>query len=689
MARKRFSFPRQSRFPIGPLGICALGLLLLTHPVSAAPFANGADPSWLTQMEASGIKFYDNAGVQEDCLSVLQGKCINAVRLRVWVNPADGWCGQADVVNKAVRAAQLGMRIMIDFHYSDTWADPGHQTKPAAWADYTMAQLTQAVSMHTNAVLTALASAGVTPEWVQVGNETNDGMLWPANTGDPGGRVSVNGFASFAQLINSGYAAVKAVDPGAQVIIHISNGYDNALFEWMFDGLKAAGAHWDVIGMSLYPSTTDWPTLDTECLANMNDMITRYGKPVMVCEVGMDVTQPQASHDFLADIIGKTSSLPGGNGLGVFYWEPECYNNWQGYTLGAFDDTGKPTLAMDAFSAACTPMATPVYTPTQTSTATRTATPTRTVTPAGTPTGTFSPTRTSTATFTGTATHTPTATPTPIFTGTATPSTTPTASATRTFSPAPTATSTPTALSTATATDTPAFTRTATGTPTKTGTPTPGGTPTATASPTDSPTANWTATSNPTSTPSDTRTDTPTSTWTSTPSSTESPTGTKTPTTTDTPTETQTPRSTDTPADTPTTTPTRTKTPAPTATAVPSPTGTPTAAETASATQTPTRTASGTPTPPPGLSPVLYPNPASGGTVTLDPALAGTSEVEVSVFTTAFRKVQEKTYRQVGAGQTVTLELKDRGGTPLTDGLYYLVGATNRGRFLLKFLVLR
>lgn len=190
-------------------------------------------------------------------------------------------------------------------------------------------------------MLSTLAANGITPEWVQVGNETNYGMLWEE------GRAS-KWMANFAALINSGYSAVKAVNNNIKVIVHISNGYDNSLFRWMFDGLKANNANYDIIGMSLYPSTTNWSTLNGQCLTNMNDMVSRYGKPVMVVEVGMDVNLPATCKAFLTDIIIKVNSVNGGNGLGVFYWEPECYN-WQSYSLGAFDASGKPTAAMDAF----------------------------------------------------------------------------------------------------------------------------------------------------------------------------------------------------------------------------------------------------------------------------------------------------------------------------------------------------
>lgn len=306
-----------------------------------ATFAKGADVSWLTQMEASGYKFYNSAGTQQDCLQILKDKGINSIRLRVWVNPTDGWSNKADVLAKAIRAKNLGMRIMIDFHYADTWADPGKQPKPAAWASQDINGLKTSVYNHTLDVLNTLKTNNITPEWVQVGNETNDGMLWEE------GRASKS-MANFAALINSGCSAVKAVNPAIKVIVHISNGYDNSLFRWMFDGLKVNNTNYDIIGMSLYPSTTNWADLDNQCLSNMNDMVSRYGKPVMICEVGMDYASPAISKAFLTDIITKVNSVSSGNGLGVFYWEPECYN-WQGYTLGAFDNTGKPTIAMDAF----------------------------------------------------------------------------------------------------------------------------------------------------------------------------------------------------------------------------------------------------------------------------------------------------------------------------------------------------
>jgi arabinogalactan endo-1,4-beta-galactosidase len=310
-------------------------------PVISSTFNKGADISWVTQMESSGYKFHDKNGNQQDLFALMKSLGLNSIRLRAWVNPTDGWCNTADVVAKAIRAKNAGMKILIDFHYSDSWADPGKQSKPAAWASLDFATLVTTMHDYTVTTLNALKTNGITPEWVQVGNENDDGMLWED------GRASIN-MANFAALIKAGYQAVKSVSSITKVIVHISNGYDNTHFRWMFDGLKANGAQWDIIGMSLYPTTTNYTTLDAQCLTNMNDMVSRYGTPVMVVELGMDASDPTDCRTFLTDIITKVNSVANGEGLGVFYWEPEAYN-WQGYSLGAFDNTGKPTIALDAF----------------------------------------------------------------------------------------------------------------------------------------------------------------------------------------------------------------------------------------------------------------------------------------------------------------------------------------------------
>ena len=325
------------------LVLCLLsGLGYHAAAQTPAPFAKGADVSWVTQMEQSNYHFYNEAGTPQDLFQLLHDHDLNTIRLRVWVNPAGGWNGTTDVVAKAIRAHKLGFRIMIDFHYSDSWADPGQQTKPVAWANHSFSQLLTDVYDHTYAILNTLKSNNITPEWVQVGNETNDGMLWPE------GRASTH-MASFAQLVDRGYAAVKAVSPTSKVIVHCSNGFDNGLFRYLFDGLTNNGARFDIIGMSLYSSTTDWPTRTAQCQTNMNDMVARYpGKEVMVVETGMPADAPIPTQQMLLDLMTKTQAVPSGKGLGVLYWEPQAYN-WMNYGLNMWNANGRPTAALSAF----------------------------------------------------------------------------------------------------------------------------------------------------------------------------------------------------------------------------------------------------------------------------------------------------------------------------------------------------
>jgi len=313
-------------------------------PVVETGFVKGADLGWITEMEAAGKKFYNAAGVETECFKLMKSLGFNTIRLRVWVNPGPSWNNAADVVAKALRAKNNGLRVLIDFHYSDPWADPANQTKPAAWLAMNFAELKSALAMHTIDVLNQLKTAGISPEWVQVGNETNNGMLWPD------GKASTN-MHNYAQLVTAGYDAVKTVFPAAKVIVHISNGWDNTLFQWNIGGLISNGAKFDVIGMSLYPSyfAEGWAKANQQCLANMNDLVSRYNKDVMVVEVGMPWDAAAECKLFLTDLIAKVKSVPNNKGLGILYWEPQSYGGWKEYTLGAFDNSGKPTLALDAF----------------------------------------------------------------------------------------------------------------------------------------------------------------------------------------------------------------------------------------------------------------------------------------------------------------------------------------------------
>jgi len=315
------------------------------HPA----FAKGADISWLPQMEATGFKFYNEKGEEQDCFRILKDHGINSIRLRTFVNPssdkASGHCSKEEMVAMALRAKKWGMRVMIDFHYSDSWADPGKQRKPAAWEGHPFPQLLKDLHDYTYDVMSALKQAGITPEWVQVGNETPGGMIYPE------GKSS--NWPGLAQLINQGYDAIKEVSPSSKVILHIDQGNNSQRFRWWFDSAQAHGARYDVIGLSYYPfwlkGNPDYTLSINDLASNLDDIAARYHKEVMVVEVGGESSKPQNTYDMLVAVQQKVKAVPNEKGLGVFYWEPEGARSWSRYALSAWNDDGKPTIAMNAF----------------------------------------------------------------------------------------------------------------------------------------------------------------------------------------------------------------------------------------------------------------------------------------------------------------------------------------------------
>lgn len=317
----------------------------VTPPQST--FFKGADISWLAQMEATGYVFYDENGNVSDCLDLLMSRGINAIRLRVFVHPnsdkINGHCSPQETAVMAARAKAKGLEVMIDFHYSDTWADPGHQAKPATWAAVPFAALKDSVYTHTYQTIQLLKQAGVTPKWVQIGNEIPSGMLWPDG--------HVNNPLQLAQLINSGNQAVKDIDTAIQTIVHIDQGNDNGRFRWFYDLMQQNGAQFDIIGASYYPHWlgTDYTVTISDLGDNLNDMVARYNKPVMIVEVGGDYWQVENSKDLLIATIGAVKDVPQNKGLGVFYWEPQGAKPWSGYQLNCWQDNGRPSPALDAF----------------------------------------------------------------------------------------------------------------------------------------------------------------------------------------------------------------------------------------------------------------------------------------------------------------------------------------------------
>ena len=309
------------------------------YTIAATATVVGADVGWLTQLESMGYTWTDPTGATGSALQILKNHGVNTIRIRTFVNPSitSGVLGvgdndQAGSIALAVLANSMGFKIVIDFHYSDTWADPGHQTTPAAWTNDSYAQLQTDVYSYTYDFMTALAADGIYPQYVQVGNEINSGMLWPVGSV---GATTPNGnnFTQVTGLINSGYTAVKASSSTTQVVIHIAGISNLSDFEWFFDGLVAAGGKFDVIGASYY----DGPSNITTVAANLNTLSARYSKPVLICEIGYLYSDPTDGYTDVQGAIQAMNAVPSNMGLGVIYWEPEAPDDsaTADYTMGA------------------------------------------------------------------------------------------------------------------------------------------------------------------------------------------------------------------------------------------------------------------------------------------------------------------------------------------------------------------
>lgn len=334
------------------LSACQLGNNPETRPepaVDPSPeqfFAKGADISWATEMESRGYTFRNREGKEMECTALMKELGMNTVRLRVWVNPTAGWCAKEDVLTKARRAQDLGMRIMIDFHYSDWWADPGKQNVPEAWKEFDADRMAQAVESHTSEVLQYLKDAGIDVTWVQVGNEVENGMLWES------GRVSGQKADTFIKYFNAGARAVKEIYENAYVILHTSNSWNAGTLTWFYDLMRTGGADYDIIGLSLYPSYwengayPDWKAKTEKAVNNFKMLHERYSKPVILVEFGMPNALPEASRDCLEYILDNTVGYEWFKG--VILWEPEAEKSVFNYEYGAFSN-GMPTVALDPF----------------------------------------------------------------------------------------------------------------------------------------------------------------------------------------------------------------------------------------------------------------------------------------------------------------------------------------------------
>ena len=345
---------------------CAALLLTGCYYKTDSPrgsWAKGCDLSWLSEMEHDGVKFYKPSAVSNqpsDCIKLLHEEGMNAVRLRVWVNHQMGWSNKEDMLALAKRAAKEGMRIMIDIHYSDFFADPNHQTIPAAWQSYDYETMLEAVREHTLDVLYALKEEGIKPEWVQIGNETPNGMLWPmGKVGEPSAvsNQPSDNWEHYAGFTKMGYKAAKEVFSDINVIVHVDNAYEQR--DWFWESLKAHGGQWDMIGLSHYPMMSawnggkSWQEMNELAEENIRRLISQWHCPVMIAEIGM-FAQDSLSATVMADFVQRAEAID--SCAGIFYWEPEVYGGWRpaeyiplgwgSYNMGAFTEEGTPNEAL-------------------------------------------------------------------------------------------------------------------------------------------------------------------------------------------------------------------------------------------------------------------------------------------------------------------------------------------------------
>jgi arabinogalactan endo-1,4-beta-galactosidase len=289
----------------------------------------GADISFLPQLEARGMQFSDKGKIQ-DAILILKEKGFNYIRLRVFVNPAadsgyspkKGFCDLAHTLIMARRIKAAGLKLLLDFHYSDTWADPGKQFKPEAWANLPFSELKKALSMHTITVLNALKEQNTFPDMIQIGNEINHGMVWPDG--------NTKNMDQLCALIKSGIDGVKQVSKSVPIMIHIACGGQNKESTEFLDQLIAKKIKFDIIGQSYYPQ---WHGTLTDLENNLKDLSTRYKQDLIVVEYTL---KKKEVNDLAFAITGKKMR-------GTFIWEP--LSTWEKF----FDKDGKSNELIELY----------------------------------------------------------------------------------------------------------------------------------------------------------------------------------------------------------------------------------------------------------------------------------------------------------------------------------------------------
>lgn len=261
-----------------------------TTPVTPfADFMRGADLSFLPTTEGEGTLYYADNGAPADVILLLKSRGCNTIRMRIWHTPVDAHSSLSEVKALADRVKAAGLKVYLSIHYSDTWADPGHQSKPAPWQGLAYSVLKDSVYRYTKKVMNLIQ-----PNYVQIGNELNGGILWED------GRIS--NFSNFIDLVKEGCKAVREVSSTTKILIHFA-GTDNA--PWFFTQLKNSSVDYDMIGLSYYPV---WHGLSLDVLkTTINTLIADTGKPLVIAETAYPFTLGWA--DYTNNIVGLSSQL--------------------------------------------------------------------------------------------------------------------------------------------------------------------------------------------------------------------------------------------------------------------------------------------------------------------------------------------------------------------------------------------
>ncbi len=297
---------------------------------SASEKILGADISFLPQLEVQGKKFYDK-GIQKDAIQILKEHGFNYIRLRIFNNPAadsgyspeKGFCDLEHTKQMAKRIKATGIKFLLDFHYSDTWADPGKQYKPGAWKNLNFTELTQALHDFTKQVITELKQQGTMPDMVQIGNEINHGILWPTGSNEH--------FDSLAALVKAGISAVKEVSPSTKIMIHIALGGQNEESKTFIDNMLSRNVQFDIIGESYYPK---WHGTIDDLKNNLTNLAARYQQDIIVAEYS---EHKKEVNDIAFNLTDQKIN-------GTFIWEP--LNTWE----SVFDKNGNTNSFIELYS---------------------------------------------------------------------------------------------------------------------------------------------------------------------------------------------------------------------------------------------------------------------------------------------------------------------------------------------------